>query len=252
MKKIRILGILLALGVFLGAFAPFSNADEWDKTTKVKFSEPVQVPGTVLPVGTYVFRLQDSSSNRHIVQIYNEDHTKLITTVLAIPNARLQPTGKTVLTYDERPADQPVALAAWFYPGDNFGQEFAYPKSEAEQLSRLNKREVPSLESDEGGPTLQARSNESASQTATQTPPAQTPQTQPPATSPTPAPSNPPSAAVNPTPPAPAPNPPAATTEMAQQQKQELPHTASFLSLVGLLGFLSMGFAAVIRAMLRA
>ena len=58
MKKIRILGILLALGVFLGAFAPFSNADEWDKTTKVKFSEPVQVPGTVLPAGTYVFRLR--------------------------------------------------------------------------------------------------------------------------------------------------------------------------------------------------
>ena len=245
MKTIRILGILLALGVWLGAFVPSSRADEWDKTTKVKFSEPVQVPGTVLPAGTYVFRLLESSSNRHIVQIYNEDHTHLVTTVLAIPNQRLQPTGKTVLTYDERPADQPVALAAWFYPGDNFGQEFAYPKSEAEQLSRLNKREVPSLESDEGGPTLQARSNESASQTANQTPPAQ-----PPAANPTPAPSNPPSVAVNPTPPTPAPNPP--STEMARQQKPELPHTASFLSLVGLLGFLFTGFAAVIRAMLRA
>src|SRR5437660_2836737 len=82
----------------------------------------------------------------HIVQIFNEDHTSLITTVLAIPNYRLQPTGKTVLTYDERPADQPMALAAWFYPGDNSGQEFAYPKSEAEQLSRLNKREFLRLD----------------------------------------------------------------------------------------------------------
>jgi hypothetical protein len=244
MKTIRILGILLAFGVLLGAFIPLSRADEWDKTTKVTFKEPVQVPGKVLPAGTYVFRLQESSSNRHIVQIYNEDHTQLITTVLAIPNQRLQPSDKTVLTYDERPADQPVALAAWFYPGDNFGQEFAYPKSEAEQLSRLNKREVPSLESDEGGPTLQARSNESASQTANQTP-----QTQPPATRSTPAPSNPPSAAVNPTPPTPAPNPP--TSEMAQQQKPELPHTASFLSLVGLMGFLFTGLAALLRAMLR-
>ena len=252
MKIIRILGIVLALGMFLGAFVPFSRADEWDKTTKVKFSEPVQVPGTVLPAGTYVFRLLDSSSNRHIVQIYNEDHTKLITTVLAIPNERLQPSGKTVLTYDERPADQPVALAAWFYPGDNFGQEFAYPKSEAEQLSRLNKKEVPSLDSDEGSPTLQARSNQSASQTATQTPPTQTPQTQPPATTPTPAPSNPPSAAVNSAPPAPEPNPPAPSTEVARQQKPELPHTASFLPLVGLMGFVFMGFAMMLRAMLRA
>jgi len=244
MKTTRILGIVFALGIILASYAPFSRADEWDKTTKVTFNEPVQVPGKVLPAGTYVFRLQESSSNRHIVQIYNEDHTKLITTVLAIPNQRLEPTGKTVLTYDERPADQPVALAAWFYPGDNFGQEFAYPKSEAEQLSRLNKREVPSLESDETGPTLQARSNESASQAANQPP-----QTQPPATSPTPAPSNPPSAAVNSAPSTPETNRP--TTEMAQQEKPELPHTASFLSLVGLMGFLFMGFAALIRAMLR-
>ena len=130
-----------------------------DKATKVTFNEPVQVPGKVLPAGTYVFRLQDSTSNRHIVQIFNEDHTSLITTVLAIPNYRLQPTGKTVLTYDERPADQPMALAAWFYPGDSSGQEFAYPKSEAEQLSRRNKREVPSTGSEEAYPAdLQQRS----------------------------------------------------------------------------------------------
>ena len=90
---------------------------------------------------------------------FNEHHTSLITTVLAIPNYRLQPTGKTVLTYDERPADQPMALAAWFYPGDSSGQEFAYPKSEAEQLSRRNKREVPSTGSEEAYPAdLQQRS----------------------------------------------------------------------------------------------
>jgi len=135
-----------------------------DKATKVTFNEPVQVPGKVLPAGTYVFRLQDSTSNRHIVQIFNEDHTSLITTVLAIPNYRLQPTGKTVLTYDERPADQPMALAAWFYPGDSSGQEFAYPKSEAEQLSRRNKREVPSTGSEEAYPAdLQQRSTQTAS-----------------------------------------------------------------------------------------
>jgi hypothetical protein len=244
MKNIRILRTLLALGILLGSCVSFSRADEWDKTTKVTFSEPVQVPGTVLQAGTYVFRLMDSSSNRHIVQIYNEDHTKLVTTVLAIPNQRLQPSGKTVLTYDERPADQPVALAAWFYPGDNFGQEFAYPKSQAEQLSRLNKREVPSLESDEGGPTLQARSNGNAPQATTQMP-----QSQPPAMNTTPEQNNPTSAATNPAPPAPAPNP--SGTEMAQQHKPELPHTASSLTLVGLMGFLFMGFAAVLRAMLR-
>jgi hypothetical protein len=152
MKVVRMLAILLGLALSLTSSRSISRADEWDKATKVTFPEAVQVPGKVLEPGTYVFRLMDSQSNRHIVQIYNEDHTSLITTVLAIPNQRLEPSGKTVLLYDERPADQPMALAAWFYPGDNIGQEFVYLKSEAAELSRLNKREVPSTESDEAYP----------------------------------------------------------------------------------------------------
>ena len=39
-------------------------------------------------------KLADSQSNRHIVQIFNEREDQLQTTVLAIPNYRLQPTGK--------------------------------------------------------------------------------------------------------------------------------------------------------------
>ena len=108
MKTFRMLAVLLGLASFLASSGPTTRADEWDKTTKVTFSEPVQVPGKVLQAGTYVFRLLDDQANRHIVQIYNEDHTSLITTVMAIPNERLQPTDKTVLLYDERPADQPI------------------------------------------------------------------------------------------------------------------------------------------------
>jgi hypothetical protein len=112
MRLVRRLAILFALASTLLGSRSITKADEWDKTTKITFREPVQVPGKVLDPGTYVLRLMESQANRHIVQIFNEDHTSLITTVLAIPNQRLEPTGKTVLMYDERPADQPVALAA--------------------------------------------------------------------------------------------------------------------------------------------
>ncbi len=94
-------------------------------------NEPIQVPNKVLPPGTYVMKLLDSPSDRHIVQIFNADENHLFTTILAIPNYRIQPTGKTVFTFWETPPGQPKALRAWFYPGDNFGQEFAYPKSAA-------------------------------------------------------------------------------------------------------------------------
>src|SRR5712672_908628 len=214
MKILRMLAVLVGLTSFLASSGPATRADEWDKTTKVTFSDPVQVPGKVLQAGTYVFRLLGDQASRHIVQIYNEDHTSLITTVMAIPNERLQPTDKTVLLYDERPADQPMALAAWFYPGDNFGQEFVYPKSEAEQLSRLNKREVPSAGSDEY-PKLQERNTETASQKPAEAAPPEQPK---------PEPQTPPATAANPTPPA--------NTEVAARHEPQLPHTASLIPLL--------------------
>ena len=88
-------------------------------------------------------KLLDSPSNRHIVQIFNADETQLQTTVLAIPNYRLEPTGKTQFQFWETPPGQPKALRAWFYPGDNFGQEFAYPKSAATRSPRMQRPTVP-------------------------------------------------------------------------------------------------------------
>src|SRR5580658_5532122 len=107
------------------AFSPSVRADEWNKKTVVTFSEPVETPGVhiqgwaVLPAGTYVFRLLESPSDRHIVQIFNQDETVIYATALAIPNYRLRATGKTVITFRERPAGEPQALRGWFYPGDN-------------------------------------------------------------------------------------------------------------------------------------
>jgi hypothetical protein len=99
----------------------------------------------VLEPGTYVFKLLDSLSDRHIVQIFNSDETHLITTILAVPNYRLQPTGKSTFEFWETPAGQPTAMRAWFYPGDNFGQEFAYPKSISIQIAKVAKAPVPTI-----------------------------------------------------------------------------------------------------------
>src|SRR5262249_34567559 len=104
------------------------------------------IPGAVLTPGTYVFKLVDSPANRHIVRVMNEDESKVIATILAIPNYRLQPTGKTELGYWEMPKGNPAALRAWVYPGDNFGQEFAYPKVEAVQIAAVTQQTVPIVE----------------------------------------------------------------------------------------------------------
>ncbi len=125
---------LVALAALLAASN--AKADTWNKATKLTFTEPVEVSGTVLQSGTYWFQLMNSPSNRNIVQIWNSDRSRLITTILAVPNYRLQPTGQTMIKFDERPVGTPEAIKAWFYPGDNFGQEFVYPRTRATQLAQ--------------------------------------------------------------------------------------------------------------------
>jgi hypothetical protein len=145
MKLIKILSIAFCVLVACAFLVPTAAADDWNKRTTVTFSQPVEVPGVgehFLPAGTYLFKLMDSPSNRNIVQIFNEDGTHIYTTILAIPNYRLRPTDKTVMTFRERAEGQPEALRAWFYPGANWGQEFVYPKARAIQLAQITHETV--------------------------------------------------------------------------------------------------------------
>jgi hypothetical protein len=143
MKPFKALLGLFAVTLLGATVLPSALADSWNKKTVVTFSQTVEVPGKILPAGTYTFQLLDSLSDRHIVQIFNADGSQIIATILAINNYRLQPTGETVMKFGERPGDSPEALRAWFYPGDNFGQEFAYPKTEAMQIASTTHQQVP-------------------------------------------------------------------------------------------------------------
>jgi len=130
------------------ALVPSAKADEWNNKTVMTFSGPVEIPGVhltgwgVLPAGTYVFKLLDSQSDRHIVQIFSQDEKTVYATILAIPNYRLKATRKTVITFSERPAGEPEALRAWFYPGKNWGDEFVYPKARAVEIAKLTNTPV--------------------------------------------------------------------------------------------------------------
>jgi len=138
MNRFRAATAILVWAVLALAFSPSVKADDWNKETVVTFSGPVEVPGgVVLPAGTYVFKLMDSPSDRHIVQVFSQDRMHLYATILAIPNYRLQVTGKTVMTFGERPAGSPEVLRAWFYPGANSGEEFVYPKRRAVELAKV-------------------------------------------------------------------------------------------------------------------
>jgi len=141
LRRLAVLFCLAALVAIIPAYA-----DQWDKQTKVTFARAIELPGIVLPAGTYVFRLLDVPGDRHVVQVFNADATHLYTTILAIPNYRLTPTAESVMRFNEAPRGRPEPMRAWFYPGDNFGQEFVYPKKRAAEIAEVTHVPVLSAE----------------------------------------------------------------------------------------------------------
>jgi len=100
--------MLLLVGLGVMALLPGAKAGEWDQKTVFTFSGPVEIPGQILPAGTYVFKLHNSDSNRHIVQVFNKDENHVFGTFLAIPDYRLHPSSKPIINFHERAAKAPA------------------------------------------------------------------------------------------------------------------------------------------------
>jgi hypothetical protein len=236
MKFVKTIFAVLALTLLGATLAPGAHADEWNKKTVLTFSQPIEIPGQILPAGTYTFVLLDSPSDRHIVQIFNADGSHIIATVLAINDYRLKPTGDTVVKFAERSGDNPEALKAWFYPGDNFGQEFVYPKQRAIELAVIVKQPIPALAADTTDLKLVPIVAETPEQK--EVPVAEVIMV-------TPAPAE----VVTPTPvvEATTPAPVVETAPAPVVETKQLPQTASQLPLIVLFGLMSLGVALALK-----
>ena len=148
--------MMLLIGIGALAMLPGAKADEWNQKTVFTFSGPVEIPGQVLPGGTYVFKLHNSPSNRHVIQIFNKDENHVFGTFLAIPDYRMRPTSEPLINFHERAEGAPQAIKGWFYPGRNYGHEFVYPKDKAVALAAANHTPVPAMPTDLAPDTTKA------------------------------------------------------------------------------------------------
>jgi len=127
------LTMLIATGAL---FQPHARADEENQTTKTTFSAPVEIPGQVLPAGSYIFERADDNDLRNVVRIFNADRTVLYSTLETNPVDRMSPTDSPSITLAEQGSGNPDALVRWFYPGSLTGHEFVYAKPEAKELTQ--------------------------------------------------------------------------------------------------------------------
>jgi len=224
---------MCGVAFLLGSVTIRANADAWDKKTILTVNQTIQVSDTVLEPGQYVFKLLNSSSDRHIVQIFNADQNHVYATILALPKQRMEPTGDTQFTFWETPAGTARALRAWYYPGDTIGQEFPYPKH-LNELAMVETWSTPApappepvTQPAEPEPTIQpqaATRDEDRDRSAEQQP-VEIAENSPPAPTPAPAPE-------------PQPSP---------QSAQELPKTSSPYPLVGISGGILLGLYGLLR-----
>ena len=150
----RLLKALWCAAALTAMIVTSARADEWNKKTLLTFSGPVQIPGATLPAGTYVFKLADIPGNRHVVQVFDKDEKKIYTTMLAIPNQRLDASDKPIVLFSERASGSPQAVRVWYYPGERIGNEFVYPKSQAMKIAKETHQSV--LATNDDPPTATA------------------------------------------------------------------------------------------------
>jgi hypothetical protein len=216
----------------LAAMLPRANADEWNQKTYFTFSQPVELPGQVLNAGTYVFKVMDSPSDRDIVQVFNKRENHCYGTFITVPDYRMNPPDKPVITFEERAAGSPEAVHAWWYPGRNYGHEFIYHKVKEMAMAQTTTQQTEQTATNTTQTTTQAAQEQSTT-AMNEEPPA----VQPPAEEQTPA--------VQPATPAPQEETTANRTE--ETPPATLPKTSSPLPLIAFLGLLSLAGAGLLN-----
>src|SRR6185436_20848315 len=139
MYKVR---VLCGAAILAACLAPAAHADEWTKLTYFTFSAPVEMPGMVLPAGSYKFELADPDSTQRVVRISDKEGGKIHRIFLSIPDQKLEPSDKPIVMFRETPAGAPEAVQAWFYPGETTGYEFVYPHDQALKIAKATHEPV--------------------------------------------------------------------------------------------------------------
>jgi hypothetical protein len=132
-------GLVIAFALF---FEVAAHAGESDQATTMSFSQPIQVPGQVLPAGTYVFKIADHGTEPNVVQIFNADRTVFYGTFLTISAQRPEPTDDSIITVAEPESGGIPTLVKWFYPGRDIGNEFLYSKQTEKELAGASQQTI--------------------------------------------------------------------------------------------------------------
>ena len=132
--------------------APADAQGNFNRRTEFTFNQAVEVPGATLPPGTYIFRIMQSESTRHVMEITAKDSTnKNYGHFITVSVERPKPAEKAELRFLETPAGQPAGVRTWWYPGERTGREFVYPRAQATKLAKATNQDVLTTQAADNG-----------------------------------------------------------------------------------------------------
>ena len=88
MNAYRNLTLAALVATVLAVLTPNARAQMLEEKMRVTFSGPVEVPGEVLPAGTYTF---EALENGHLTRILSADEKHVDATLLTIPDEQMEP-----------------------------------------------------------------------------------------------------------------------------------------------------------------
>jgi hypothetical protein len=221
-----LLGVLCLAGI--GMTATASHAEDSAKRATLTINALTQLPGTTVAAGNYVFKQSGEQAGWNIVQVYNQDESSLVTTLLAYPNPTLSSNGQAILIYPQSTDGRTQVMEAFFFENDSVAQQLAYPKKTADEIGAANHVRVPTTGTSDAYPSSLPSASSSWSSPLNQ--------------------GAAPTSAQNPVQTSSEPPAPNASTA----KSQPLPQAASPVPLIGLIGLLAIVGIVVLRRISRA
>jgi len=116
----------VAAALFAVAVPQTTQAMPYDSRAYFAFSQPVSIPGAVLPAGEYVFRLADPDGGRGVVQVLNRESGESHGLFFAKTTERATVAEEPEVTLGEAPAGTVRSIGTWWTRGSTIGLEFVY------------------------------------------------------------------------------------------------------------------------------
>ncbi len=136
---------VVCAAVVLGIGAVHASAADSATAATLTISEATKVPGLTLEPGTYSIRVVDHLADRLIVRVDSPGNAAH-STFIGVRNRSIpQPSAPGAVPWSN-PAGGTTSLRGFEFPGGGPVVEFVYPKAEAVAIAKVNTDKVPAID----------------------------------------------------------------------------------------------------------